>query len=113
MGLNFIGSRSSYDNKPYYQTQLPNPDPSNFKILWSKQIGEFCIFHINYPDADNYEGTKILVYKASLKDVLKQKTLDPHFSESKEFLSPIARFVPTQEGSEMSQRFCEVMSKDI
>ena len=108
MGIKLFSS-SKYDNPVYYIQKSNNPDPSNFKILWSKQIGEFCILHVNYPDSTNYEGTKILVYRADLREILKQKTLDPHFSESEQFLSPIARFVPTQEGSELSQRFCEAM----
>jgi hypothetical protein len=109
MGLKLFSS-SSYDNyggnTPIVQP--PNPDPAKFKILWKKQYGELCILHVKYEGCTSFEGTKILVYKALLKDVLNQETLDPHFSESEKFLSPIARFVPTQEGSEMSQRFCEL-----
>lgn len=74
-------------------------------------MGKYCILTVNYPDCKNYEGTKILVYKALLEDVLAQKSLDPHFSESKEFLSPIARFIPTKAGLAMAHQFCKSMTK--
>lgn len=105
MGLNFCGSSSSYDsgNSPN------NPDPTKYEILWKKQIGNYCVISVRYFGCTNYEGTKILVYKALLENVLAQKSLDPHFSESKKFLSPIARFVPTYEGMGMAQAFCQML----
>ena len=77
----------------------PNPDPYNYKILKSIQVGRALVVKIKYPDATNYEGVKVLVYKsATLTDLRLQHFIDPHFSKNKKFLSPFARFEPTKIG---------------
>jgi hypothetical protein len=40
----------------------PNPDPKNFKIIKTQQIGESLILMVNYPNCTNFEGDKILFY---------------------------------------------------
>jgi hypothetical protein len=40
-----------------------------------------------------------------------QKIIDPHFSDNKNFYSPIARFVPTDDGWRMAEAFCEVAKR--
>ena len=79
-----------------------NPDPSDFKILEGGVNKDFTIVRVHYPDCDNFEGEKILVYKGHvLKEVMAQKKLDPHFCD-KGHLSPIARFAPTDEGLKLA-----------
>jgi hypothetical protein len=96
MGLGgMIVSSSSYDNE---SESLPNPDPSNFSILRSKEVGDCLVIEIKYHDCTNYEGKKIMVYKCTLDELMNQKLVDPHFSENKEFKSPFARFEPTKDG---------------
>ena len=41
-----------------------------------------------------------------------QKVIDPHFSESKKYYSPIARFEPTMRGWGMAMKFMEMMSEE-
>jgi hypothetical protein len=78
---------------------LPNPDPSNYKIVKLEQHGSYLLMLINYPDCTNYEGNKILLYKdVTLAKLMFQKVLDPHFCGNKKYHSPIARFEPTQFG---------------
>jgi hypothetical protein len=102
LGLGFRFSRSSYDSGPVIPNEpedLPNPDPKNFRIRRSEQIGRMLLIEVNYPDCTNYEGNKILLYKDVTMDQLeRQGSIDPHFSENVKFASPIARFVPTEEG---------------
>jgi len=74
------------------------PNPQRFEIRYTWSIGQFTIADVIYPDARNYEGHKFLVYKATEAEVRDQKFLDPHFCESKKYLSPFARFEPTEEG---------------
>lgn len=82
---------------------LPNPDPYNYVIKNDYQHGEYLIVLVNYPDCTNYEGNKVLVYKGIyLRDLVAQRSIDPHFSNSKSKHSPIARFVPTTEGWRMA-----------
>jgi hypothetical protein len=78
---------------------LPNPDPKNYKIIKSEFINGHLIVMINYPDCTNYEGNKLLLYKfCTLEELLKQKYIDPHFSDNEKFKHPFARFEPTDEG---------------
>jgi hypothetical protein len=78
---------------------LPNPRPDNYKILHHEAVKNFLIIEIQYLDCTNYEGRKILLFEnCTITDLEKQKLIDPHFSESKKFFSPIARFEPTERG---------------
>ena len=117
MGINLFGSSCSCGNKyrflddtTYNNNKFPNPDPSNFKITYIKEIDDYTIVEVEYPDCTNYEGKKILVYKAKKKDILKEKKLDPHFCDG-EHLFPIARFIPTVEGMDMAHKFVYSLNK--
>jgi hypothetical protein len=78
---------------------FPNPDPLRYEILKNVSKKDLLLIKIRYLDCVNYEGNKILLYKNVTLDQLKaQKYIDPHFSESKNYHSPIARFEPTEFG---------------
>jgi hypothetical protein len=97
---------SSSSNDKTIQIPKGNPNPYNFKIIKHRAIGSYLIVWINYPDAKNYEGNKILVYRGwGIEIIKKKKCLDPHFSSIKKFPSPIARFEPTRQGWLNSIRF--------
>lgn len=101
MGLGPRISRSTYDTGPgsFYIPRAPNPNPAKFVIRESQMVRGHVVLLVNYPDATSYEGNKILLYKdTKLSDIRRQKTLDPHFSNSRDFLSPFARFEPTNAG---------------
>ncbi len=114
MGLGIGVSRSSYDKPPLEitvrcehdrPTRLPNPDPKNFEIVRSERHGSFLLVEVIYPDCTNYEGRKILLYEGvTLERLMDQGSIDPHFSENPNFASPIARFVPTEEGWDMARQ---------
>lgn len=121
MGL-FSGRMSShyseFPSPPYgdltfaKKPKLPNPDPRNYKVVKLKESENYIVVMINYPDCTNYEGNKVVVYKdITVIDLLNQKIIDPHFAGKKEVLSPIARFVPTEEGWDMAIAFVEMMNK--
>lgn len=76
-----------------------NPRPDNYEIEYSYEYGDFLILDVVYPNCTTFEGRKILVFKnVTLKDIQKQKLLDPHFSDNKKYHHPIARFEPSKEG---------------
>jgi len=103
-------SSSVSDNTTVVYESLPNPRPDNYKILKSIQWDRFLIIKIKYLDCTNYEGQKILVYEGyQLKNLLAQKMIDPHFSENKNFISPIARFEPTEKGWKMAIAFVKAL----
>jgi len=89
-----------------YLVDTKNPNPYKYKILKTEQLGEYLIVKINYPNCENYEGNKILVYKNTTIDKLVSgKYIDPHFFDNKIYNSPIARFRPTKEGWNMAINF--------
>lgn len=97
MGLGIFSS-SCFDPASIKSTVPGNPNPFNYQIIKTKQIKNFAILMIKYPECKNYEGNKILVFKdISIEDLRQRISIDPHFCEDKQN-SPIARFVPTDEG---------------
>lgn len=102
MGLNILSSSSSFDKIP---TECVNPDPKNFRIIKHQKINNFLLVMIKYPDAKNYEGQKILMFRnIELTDLLNQGVIDPHFSDNKRYISPVARFEPTDYGWQLATK---------
>ena len=102
MGCSPFGSRYSTSNKDI------EPKSDLFEIIWIKEIGDYTMTKILYPNCENFGGYKILVFHKISKEQLQcERLLDPHFSTSK--ISPIARFKPTFEGVELARLFCESM----
>jgi len=88
----------------------PMPNPTRWEVIETRQLGDYLIVQVRYLDCTNYEGVKILVFEGITIEILvAQGVCDPHFSENQNLHSPIARFVPTQEGMDMAQRFVEMM----
>jgi len=89
------------------ERRLGNPNPRRFTINKILSVRRFVIVSVHYPDCQNYEGAKILVFEnVSVKAIRNLRYLDPHFCESKSHLSPIARFAPTEEGWGNAALFC-------
>jgi hypothetical protein len=111
MGIRLFGSSSSYDcscNNQSYESPNINPNPSNFNIIGAKEIGNYLVAEIEYHDCKNYEGRKILVFEnLSIKKLKEFKHIDPHFSNSDKYKSPIARFEPTVQGWDNACVFCK------
>lgn len=90
------------------EAPLPNPNPRNFRIVRYEEIGNWLIVEIKYPDCTNYEGRKILVYyQVKYKKLMKQGSIDPHFSDSTTMISPFARFEPTKGGWNAARRLAQ------
>lgn len=104
MGLSpFHLSKSVADIKSSSPPRLPNPVPTNFRVMRTHELGKSFAIEVRYPDCTNYEGRKIMVYhNTKLKKLLAQGSLDPHFCGSKNYISPIARFRPTDLGWELA-----------
>jgi hypothetical protein len=101
MGMRLFG-RSFGDSYKYNdQNPNPNPNPLNFIVKRTKRIGDYVIAEINYPDCDNFEGNKILMWDGVDETFIKNlREIDPHFTNNK--YSPIARFKPTKEGWDLA-----------
>ena len=97
---------------------LPNPRPDNYTIIEWMEFREsgalFLLIMIKYNDCTNYEGVKILVFEnCSYEELMKQKLIDPHFSEDKSFHSPIARFDPSERGMSRAALYIDCLIKII
>jgi len=123
MGISLFGNSyakrdpggSGYDqDKPNIESKrLPNPDPHNFTIIKTEQIGYVLVVKIKYPDCTNYEGNKILVYKCTLDELMNQTELDPHFCDDTSHIYPYARFKPTAYGWDLAIRTAKMINNDI
>jgi len=106
MGVGFSWSRDVAPNK-----NPGNPNPREYRIKRHWIYKNYLVIQIKYYGCTNYEGNKILVFKnATVDDLKRQKVIDPHFSENKTFLSPIARFEPTQTGWSNASKFIKLIA---
>lgn len=83
------------------KTNRKNPRADKYEIEKAISVGRELVLVVKYPNCKNYEGRKILVYKNMSVEKLLQinnNLIDPHFTDNKSFVSPIARFEPTEEG---------------
>jgi len=107
-------SSSTYDTSKCptnYGFYPPNPNPKNFKIIRSERFGKFLMVEVMYPDCKNFEGRKIMVYfDTTVVKLKKQGSLDPHFSDNKNYYSPIARFIPNTTGWLMGTLLCKSLN---
>jgi hypothetical protein len=118
MGLNIFGSNCKCNSVPFTTVDkisnvTGNPNPRNFEIIKLKEIGKFTIAEIKYPDCNNYEGHKILLfYNVREETIRNYDFLDPHFCDNKKHLSPIARFDP-EIGWKMAKFFAEKFMEEL
>ena len=101
MGLYFGMRNSIRKNGLTYETEKVSkfdPNPTRFMIRkFNEKNGNLAIL-VNYPNCKNYEGEKIIVFKnTTWEQVRNLKELDPHFTEENT-IKPFARFEPTNEG---------------
>ena len=117
MGLRLFGRSFSSHDTTAKKFPLPadsNPDPTNFRITSLETFKGVTVLEVTYPDAMNFEGKKILVFKdVPIQELLNAKVLDPHFHDDSltAVKSPIARFKPTPEGLEMARVFAKTLVK--
>jgi len=105
MGVGLFGRCSSSS----YSIPNSNPDPKKYRILQYLQKNHYLMVIVLYPDCTNFEGLKVMVYEHihSVEELIQRTNgkLDPHFS--KEDISPVARFKPTNDGIQMAIKFME------
>ena len=120
MGMGFpFGSqrRSAYQTVAGCRAPAPrpvpgDPVPARFRIERTFSRGAWTAAVIVWPDAANYEGRKVAVYKTSLKELVEARVLDPHFQEERGPLVPVARFEPTSRGWKLAVSLVEELGDD-
>lgn len=94
------------------QVTTPNPNPYRYKVVSYQGPHPYRVLEVTYPDATNFEGRKILLFKdVTLTDLRLQGFIDPHFSDGPG-VHPIARFVPTPEGMAMALKLAYLLATE-
>lgn len=88
----------------------PNPDPRKFTISYTMTRPPFIAVMAVYEGCTNFEGQKVMVFKATLEEIERQGMLDPHFCDG-DHISPIARFRPDDEGWRHAVSFVEALAQ--
>lgn len=117
MGLRLLGNSGSYDGDSSSRHPA-DPNPALFSIKELKQIGEFVLAVVNYPNCTEYEGDKILIYDdVSMGTIARQEVLDPHFIMPRrgvvKGVYPIARFVADARGRYLAEEFCKYCPGEV
>lgn len=81
-------------------------DPKKYSIKRVEKSGDYLIVKINYLDNKEFDGNRILVFKdCTIAELATQGTINPVFSEKKDFIYPIAMFRPDSNGWELAEAF--------
>ena len=80
-----------------------DPNPARFEIVSVESFGSHVVATVRYPDARNFDGVKVAVYRATDAELRAAKWLDPHFSEKPGPLVPVARYEPTERGRALAR----------
>lgn len=105
MGCSFMKSCGGIQTETKYISM--NPNPKNFRIDKLIELQNTYV-EIFYPDAKNYEGNKVLVFRGKVaRELLSAKEIDPHFNCG--FLAPIARFEPSELGKLLGMQLAKVI----
>lgn len=84
----------------FFEAGLPRPD--RYEILDFIEIGDYLGLKIRYANCTNFDGLKILVFRATVKDLVRAKHIDPHFADyaipESHLKTLVARFQPDDSG---------------
>lgn len=93
------------------------PDPTKWEFVDFNENGGYFIARVKFQTCEHagYGGHKVLVFKATTKDAILWRRMDPHFKEVKTDKAvifnktvapvPIARFPASDEGWEDAKNF--------
>lgn len=105
MGLSLFGPSKG-------SAPLPGePVPSRFEVVRGVDVYAWCVVELRYPDAVTFGGRKIAVYDVNLDSLKRERELDPHFTDTGDGLSPIARFKPDKLGWSRAVAFAAVENR--
>lgn len=102
------------------QLRDENPNPADWTLLEDCQRGPYLVVKLQYPKCKNHKGIKILVFPATLSQIVKQRIIDPHFGsedstkiegQPENMIFPIARFSPNILGWNRAVAFAEMLEK--
>lgn len=89
----------------------PNPNPTKFEILFTKQHGDYLLAFIRFEGCTTFNGIKLLVYETSARELWSRKQIDPHFLDGPE--DPIARFPANGAGRIAADAMMEKLAGEL
>lgn len=103
------GDPNCSSSAAYYLRHNPpptTPDKANYEIVEVEQVGSFLVLKARYPNCKkcSYEGSKVMVFRATVTDALFWREIDPHFRNPVDRVlrhqapAPLARFPASPEG---------------
>lgn len=107
--------KKSCSSSPYAPPASGAPNPERFRLIRQERYAAtesggdnlMLVVEVEYPDAKNFEGRKIMVYQGvrSFTELLRRTggTCDPHFADGPN--APVARFSPAPGGWEAAVWF--------
>lgn len=90
------------------------PDPAKWEMVDFVDIGNYLITKVKFDTCEHagFGGHKVLVFKATVKEAMLWRRMDPHFKEApaqgfakNEAPVPIARFPASEEGWQDARLF--------
>lgn len=96
------------------------PDPTKWELVDFLENGSYFIAKVKFQTCEHagYGGHKVLVFKATTKEAILWRYMDPHFKEAKSDKAvvfnktvapvPIARFPASPEGWEDAKAFVRI-----
>lgn len=116
-----LKQREEYNQKKIDKLQAElsalTPDSSKWELVDFLESGSYFIAKVKFQSCEHagYGGHKILVFKATTKEAILWRRMNPHFLEApKQVLSkteapvPIARFPASPEGWEDAKAFVRI-----
>jgi hypothetical protein len=104
------GRRKSGSPSNVSRIRLGEPQAHRFEILSMEQIGSNVVGIFRYPDATEFKGIKIVVYRdVTVQKVAASSKLDPHFLKKSSHPTPFARFVPSSDGHRAARELAKLL----
>lgn len=98
------------------------PDPTKWELVEFLENGNYFIAKVKFQTCEHagYGGHKVLVFKATTKEAILWRHMNPHFVEKQKTIPgarnvapvPIARFPASPEGWEDAKAFVRVKNGD-
>ena len=99
----------------------PGNSGEEFDIEDAEEVGQMLVLRITYPSCPGcaFEGTKIMIMRATLKEALRWKKIDPHFRQVSETFNPfeapppVLRVEPTDLGWKHALHFATYLNGEL
>jgi hypothetical protein len=117
-------SREAHTKRLEEELAALKADITSYEVEEVQEVGRYLVMKVKYLHPDGrarpgctFEGSKVMVFEATVMDALKWKAIDPHFAEKGKVAlhrhapAPIARFPAGGSGFEHALKFATMLLK--